>query len=168
MEQVEIKSLGTKVGRIGFGCDPLGEHGWGALDRSAMAAAIHVALDSGIELFDISDAYGLGRAEITLGEALVGKRSRAVIVSKFGVRMEEGRGTFYDNSVAWIRNALEASLRRLRTDFIDVYLMHYWDERTPLDLVFNTLEEARQAEKSAPTVFPMPIPRPCLRTSRPN
>ena len=100
MEQVEVKSLATKVGRIGFGCDPLGEYGWGALDRSAMAAAIHVALDSGIDLFDISDAYGLGRAELTLGEALVGKRSRAVIVSKFGVRMEDGRGTFYDNSVA--------------------------------------------------------------------
>ena len=147
MEQVEVKSLATKVGRIGFGCDPLGEHGWGALDRSAMAAAIHVAVDSGINLFDISDVYGLGRAETTLGEALVGKRSRAVIVSKFGIRVEEGRGTFYDTSVAWIRNALEASLRRLRTDFIDVYLMHYWDERTPLDLVFSTLEEARQAGK---------------------
>ena len=119
----------------------------GRFDRSAMAAAIHVALDLGINLFDISDVYGLGRAETTLGEALVGKRSRAVIVSKFGIRVEEGRGTFYDTSVAWIRSALEASLRRLRTDFIDVYLMHYWDERTPLDLVFSTLEEARQAGK---------------------
>ena len=133
-----------------------------------MAAAIHAALDSGINLFDISDVYGLGQAERTLGEALVGKRSRAVIVSKFGVRVEEGRGTFYDTSAAWIRNALEASLRRLRTDFIDVYLMHYWDERTPLDLVFSTLEEARQAEKSAPMAFPMPIPRPCSKTSRPD
>src|SRR5262245_29358965 len=65
MEQVEVKSLATKVGRIGFGCDPLGEHGWGASDPSAMAAAIHVALDSGINLFDVSDVYGLGRAETT-------------------------------------------------------------------------------------------------------
>src|SRR4029450_10418051 len=62
MEQVEVKSLATKVGRIGFGCDPLGEHGWGAFDRSAMAAAIHVALDSGINLFGVCGGLGRGRA----------------------------------------------------------------------------------------------------------
>ena len=147
MEQVEIKHLASKAGRIGFGCSPLGEHGWGAVDRAEMMASIHAALDGGINLFDVSDVYGLGRAEETLGEALVGRRNRAIIVSKFGVRVEPGRGTFYDSSATWIRSALDASLKRLRTDCIDVYLMHYWDERTPIEDVYSCLEDARLAGK---------------------
>jgi len=147
MEQVTIQGLGKTVGRIGFGCSPLGEHGWGRIDRAEMVQAIHAALDSGINLFDVSDVYGLGRAEETLGEALVGKRDRAVIVSKFGVRVKQPGVTFYDTSPQWIETALTESLRRLRTDVIDVYLMHYWDERTRIDDIFEVLERARSAGK---------------------
>lgn len=147
MEQIGIESLGQNVGRIGFGCSPLGEHGWGPVDRREMTYAIHLALDQGINLFDISDVYGLGRAEESLGNALVEKRQKAVIVGKFGVRVEQPRGTFYDTSPRWIESALDNSLRRLRTDTIDIYMMHYWDERTPIDDVFDCLEKVRSAGK---------------------
>lgn len=147
MEQVAIERLGKTVGRIGFGCSPLGEHGWGPVDRPEMVRAIHSALDLGINLFDVSDVYGLGRAEETLGEALVGRRERAVIVSKFGVRVDQLRGTYYDTSPSWIETALTNSLRRLRTDSLDIYLMHYWDELTPIDGILEVLEKARSAGK---------------------
>lgn len=167
MEQVAVERLGKRVGRIGFGCSPLGEHGWGKVDRQEMVQAIHAALDIGINLFDVSDVYGLGRAEETLGEALVGKRQQAIIVSKFGVRVEQPRGTFYDTSPRWIETALINSLRRLRTDFIDIYLMHYWDECTPLDDIFEALEKARRVGKigaygfanANPTVLLDKVPR---------
>ncbi len=147
MEQVAIEALGRTVGRIGFGCSPLGEHGWGDVDREEMMRAIHAALDTGVTLFDVADVYGLGRAEETLGRALAGKRRHAVIVSKFGVKVEPGRGTFYDTSPGWIEAALENSLKRLRTDVIDIYLMHYWDERTPIDVILAALEKAKAAGK---------------------
>jgi aryl-alcohol dehydrogenase-like predicted oxidoreductase len=147
IEQVTLEKLGRTAGRIGFGCSPLGEHGWGKVDRTEMIRAIHSALDSGINLFDVADIYGLGLAEENLGAALAGKRQQAVIVSKFGLKFEPTRGTYYDTSPNWIETALTASLRRLRTDVIDVYLMHYWDERTQIADVIEALERARAAGK---------------------
>ena len=147
MEQVTLEKLGRTAGRVGFGCSPLGEHGWGEVDRPEMIRAIHAALDSGINLFDVADIYGLGLAEETLGKALAGRRQQAVIVSKFGLKFKPQRGTYYDTSPKWIETALCASLRRLRTDVIDVYLMHYWDERTAIAEVIEALETARAAGK---------------------
>jgi myo-inositol catabolism protein IolS len=131
---------------LGFGCCPMGGHGWGRVHDEELRAAVATALDLGVRLFDTSDVYGLGASEVLLGEALRGRRDHAVIATKFGVRRENGV-TFHDTTPAWITKAAEASLRRLKTDRIDLYQMHYWDGVTPLDVVTAALESLRKAGK---------------------
>lgn len=116
----------------------MGGHGWGNVSRAEFVTAIQAALNAGLNLFDTADVYGLGEGESTLGEAIQGRREDAVIATKFGVRVEGGR-TFYDNSPAWITSSLEASLKRLNTDYIDLFQIHYRDESTHMDEVTSTL-----------------------------
>lgn len=147
MEFTALKRPDLRVSRLGFGCCPMGGHGWGATDDAEMIAAVHEALDRDIRLFDTADIYGLGRSEQVLGRALGERRGRAVVASKFGVRRTAAGKTWYDTSPRWIVAALEASLERLNTDYLDLYQMHYWDGVTPLADVFDTLENLRAAGK---------------------
>lgn len=146
METTELSSSDLCVSRVAFGGCPMGGHGWGAVSRAELETAVRAALDHGLNFFDTADTYGLGESEETLGAALRGRREEAVIATKFGVRVEGGR-TFYDNSPSWIRTALEASLRRLGTDYIDLYQVHYRDGETPLDDLAETLLELRDEGK---------------------
>jgi len=131
---------------LGFGCCPMGGHGWGRVNDEELQAAVATALDLGVRLFDTSDIYGLGASETLLGRALRGRRDQSIIATKFGVRYENGR-TFHDTSPAWITTAAESSLRRLEVDCIDLYQMHYWDGITPLEQMIATLESLRAAGK---------------------
>jgi aryl-alcohol dehydrogenase-like predicted oxidoreductase len=143
MEYVELGNSAMQVSRIGFGCDPLGGHAWGAVDADEAVRAVRAALDRGVTLFDTADCYGLGESERLLGTALGARRNQAVIASKFGVRIAENGGTVYDNSPAWLDAALDASLARLGVERIDLYQIHYWDRRTPLMEIFDRLERKR-------------------------
>lgn len=129
---------------MGFGCDPLGGHNWGKVDPEEIMAAIPIALDRGVRLFDTADCYGNGMSEIRLGQALGEQRDKALIASKFGVRIDMTGRVKIDNDPAWIRQALEASLTRLNTDRIDLYQLHWWDKLTPIEDIFGTLEDLRQ------------------------
>ena len=124
----------------------MGGHGWGSVDDRELRESVAVALNLGVQLFDTADIYGLGASESLLGQALQGRRQKAFIATKFGVRHEAGK-TSYDSSPAWIRTAAEGSLRRLQTDRIDLYQMHYWDGRTPLDDIAMELESLRSEGK---------------------
>jgi len=146
METTELGTTGLQVSRLAFGGCPMGGHGWGNVSRIDFVRAINAALDSGLNLFDTADVYGLGEGERTLGEALRGRRDQAVIATKFGVRVEDGR-TSHDNSPAWIRTALEGSLQRLGTDYVDLYQVHYRDGATPLSEVVATLRDLQQQGK---------------------
>lgn len=123
------------------GCQ-LGGYGWGIVSDKDLERAVGTALDQGINFFDTADTYGLGKSERILGKALKENRNQVVIGTKFGVRIKEGK-TFYDNSPDWIKSALEASLKRLNTDYIDLYQIHYRDKKTDLDLVVDTLEDLK-------------------------
>jgi aryl-alcohol dehydrogenase-like predicted oxidoreductase len=123
----------------------MGGHGWGDVSRNSLIDAINHAIDIGVNFFDTSDTYGLGEGEQLLGFALGDRRKEVVIASKFGVRVENGK-TFYDNSPEWIEIALEKSLKRLNTTYIDLYQIHYRDN-TPLSTVFEKLEELKQVGK---------------------
>lgn len=142
--------LGTStmaVPPIAIGAEALGGYDWANLDVAVVERAIIEALDSGFFFFDVADCYGRGEGERRLGALLRGRRSEAVIATKFGVRFDgEGR-TYRDNSPTYIREALEGSLRRLRTDCIDLYQLHWPDGKTPLQEVFGTLEQMRNAGK---------------------
>ncbi|MEO7798856.1 MAG: aldo/keto reductase [Opitutaceae bacterium] len=135
-----------EVPPLGFGCCPMGGHGWGQVDSRKLLDAVATALEIGVRLFDTSDIYGLGTSETLLGQALRGRRDEAVIATKFGVRRESGQ-TFHDCSVEWIQRAVEDSLRRLSTDRIDLYQMHYWDGITPIAAIVSKLTELIQQGK---------------------
>ena len=124
----------------------MGGYGWGSVQENELIDAVHAALDNGVNFFDTADTYGLGQSEITLGKALGNRRKDAVIATKFGVRAGNGK-TFYDNSPAYIEQALDASLERLNTDYIDLYQVHYRDGITPLSVIAETLERFKEQGK---------------------
>jgi aryl-alcohol dehydrogenase-like predicted oxidoreductase len=125
---------GIEVSALGLGCWAIGGPfwkkgmpvGWGEVDDEASIRAIHRGLDLGVNFFDTADVYGCGHSERVLGEALGGKRGDVVIATKFGqvFDKETRQATGYDTSPEHIRQACEASLRRLGTDHIDLYQLH--------------------------------------------
>ena len=146
MEYITLKNSDLKVSRICMGGCPMGGYGWGSnVAESELIDSVHCALDNGVNFFDTADTYGLGQSEITLGKALEGRRDKAVIASKFGVHAMKGTPTFYDNSPEWIKTSIEGTLKRLGTDYLDLYQIHYRDEKTPLSEVVYTLEKLKKA-----------------------
>ncbi len=146
MEYITLKHTNLRVSRFCMGGCPMGGYGWGNVQEEELIAAVHAALDAGVTFFDTADTYGLGQSEKTLAKGLGSHRQEVVIESKFGVRVGGGQ-TVYDNSPAYIRQALEASLQRLCTDYIDVYLIHYRDGKTPIGDVVATLEALKAEGK---------------------
>lgn len=127
---------GIEVSPMGLGCWAIGgpfllfgkPDGWGDIDDAESIHAIHAAIDLGINFFDTADAYGTGHSEEVLGKALKGMRDKVVIATKGGFvyDMEKKELTGEDTSPAYFRKALEASLKRLGTDYIDLYQVHNW------------------------------------------
>lgn len=146
MEYVTLKNSDLKVSRLCMGGCPLGGYGWGNTQETELIEAVQAAVDEEINFFDTADTYGLGQSEIILGKALGNYRKDVIIASKFGVRVENGKTT-YDNSPEWIRTALDASLKRLNTDYIDLYQVHYRDEITPIGEVVEALEAEKKKGK---------------------
>lgn len=146
MEYITLQNTDLQVSRLCMGGCPMGQYGWGKVQESELLDAVNAALDHGINFFDTADTYGLGTSERILGTALGSRRSNAVIATKFGVRVESGTTT-YDNSPEYIISACEASLRRLKTDYIDLYQVHYRDGKTPIREVVATLQELQSQGK---------------------
>lgn len=136
---INIKNTDLYVSELCLGGCPLGGYGWGDVERNDLINAVKSAVDSGINFFDTADTYGLGESERTLAEALGSKTKDVIITTKFGVRVEKGKTT-YDNSRGYIFKAVEASLKRLNRDYIDLYQVHYRDDVTPLTEVAESLE----------------------------
>ena len=148
MEYVKIKKTDLTVSRIAIGGDPMGLHAWGDTNEAEMIEAVRVGMDQGITYFDTADVYGLGTAERILAKALGAKRKDVVIATKFGVRRtQDNTRTFFDISPAWMRQAVEGSLRRLNTDYIDIYQIHNFDGITPLCDVIEGLDRLREEGK---------------------
>ena len=138
MEQRRIASL--TVSLVGLGCNNFGRR----LDAAQTAAVIDAALDAGINFFDTADVYGGGHSETFIGQALGPRRNAVVIATKFGNPMEgQGRGA----SRAYMQRAVEASLRRLGTDHIDLYQLHRPDPEVPIAETLGALDELVQAGK---------------------
>lgn len=146
MEYITLQNTDLRVSRFCMGGCPMGGYGWGSVQESELLDAVHEALACGVNFFDTADTYGLGQSERTLAKGLGSRRHEVVIESKFGVRAGSGE-TFYDNSPDYIQQALEGSLRRLNTDYIDVYVIHYRDGRTPIADVVGKLDELKAAGK---------------------
>ena len=146
MEYITLRNSDLKVSRICMGGCPMGGYGWGYVQEQELLDAIACAVDNGINFFDTADTYGLGQSEKTLAKGLGARRKDVIIESKFGVRFGK-EGTIYDNSPAYIQECLEGTLQRLGTDYIDVYVVHYRDGRTPIEDVVGKLEDLQKEGK---------------------
>ena len=147
MEYIQLRNADLTVSRFCMGGCPMGGYGWGDTKEEDFIDAIHTALDLGVNFFDTADTYGLGQSEKTLSKGLNGNRHDVVIQTKFGVRAQKGQNTVIDNTPVYIQKALEDSLRRLNTDYIDIYVVHYWDQKTPPAVIVEELEKQKQAGK---------------------
>jgi aryl-alcohol dehydrogenase-like predicted oxidoreductase len=137
LEQRNLGGSGLIVSAVGLGCNNFG----GRLDAAATRAVVHRALDLGITLFDTSDTYGsAGASEEYLGRALGGRRKDIVLASKFA-RPMDAEGRLQGASRRYIMQAVEASLKRLNTDWIDLYQQHIEDPRTPIEETLRALDD---------------------------
>jgi aryl-alcohol dehydrogenase-like predicted oxidoreductase len=142
---LDVSPLGLGCWAIGGPTQYRGRHfGWGEIDEAEAVRAIHVALDAGVTLFDTADIYGTGHSERILGQALGRRRDQVLVATKFGLTFEEYTGimTGRDASPSYIQRACEASLRRLSTDYIDLYQFHLGDHDPSIVApVYETLDQ---------------------------
>jgi aryl-alcohol dehydrogenase-like predicted oxidoreductase len=139
---MQTRNIGTlPASVVGLGCNNFG----GRIDEAASRAVVDAALDAGITLFDTADIYGATRSEEFLGRALHGRRDRALIATKFGGPIDDDRRG--GASGAYIRRACDDSLKRLDTDRIDLYQLHFPDQATPLEETLVALDTLVRAGK---------------------
>ena len=149
-DSAEIEHLATpfKVSRIGLGTWAIGGWMWGGTDETAAIGVIHEAVDRGVTLIDTAPAYGFGRSEEIVGKALAegGRRQRVVIATKVGLDWRDGQ-PFRDASKRRIHKEVDNSLRRLRTDVIDLYQVHWPDPNVPIEETAAAMAELQRAGK---------------------
>src|SRR5580700_3730791 len=148
MEQIAIGSSGLKASRIGLGTWAIGGWMWGGSDETQSIATIRSAIERGVTLIDTAPVYGFGRSEEIVGKALAegSLRDKVTIATKVGLAWKDG-GVYRDSRPARIRQEIEDSLRRLRTDVIDLYQVHWPDFETPIAETARTLEDLRREGK---------------------
>ena len=136
MEYRRLGNSGLKVSEIGLGGTNFGHR----TDEQTSIAIINGALEMGINFIDTADVYVRGRSEELIGKALKGKRSQVIIATKFGY-LAGGDTTEQGGSRNYIMKAVDASLKRLNTDYIDLYYLHYPDAGTPIEETLRTLDD---------------------------
>ena len=148
-ETLTTRKLGSlEVSSMGLGCLPMvGYYGGGPRDRKAMVSLIRAAFEQGITFFDTAEVYGPHLSEEFVGEALAPVRDRVVIATKFGFGVEEGKPTSLNSHPDHIRRAVEGSLKRLKTDHIDLLYQHRPDPNVPIEDVAETVKALIQEGK---------------------
>ena len=148
MEQIAIGNSGLKTSRIGLGTWAIGGWMWGGTDEAQSIATIRSAVERGVTLIDTAPAYGFGRSEEIVGKAIAegSLRDKVQIATKVGLAWKDG-AVFRDSRPARVRKEIEDSLRRLRTDVIDLYQVHWPDLETPIAETARTLEDLRREGK---------------------
>ncbi|WP_145011475.1 aldo/keto reductase [Pseudomonas oryzihabitans] len=145
-ETLRIPGIDTPVSRIGLGTWAIGGWMWGGTDEARSIETIRGAVEAGINLIDTAPVYGFGRSEELVGKALEGLRDQAVIATKVALEWPDEQ-VRRNASAARIRQEVEDSLRRLRTDRIDLYQVHWPDPRVPHEETAGELERLRQEGK---------------------
>jgi aryl-alcohol dehydrogenase-like predicted oxidoreductase len=142
MQYRQLGKSGLKVSAIGLGTNQFG----GKVDLDGTKEIIATALDNGINFIDTADVYQQGRSEEYIGEALKGKREQALVATKVFFKMGEGPN---DQSASrqHIMNGVDSSLRRLQTDYIDLYQIHRWDGQTPIEETMRALDDLVRSGK---------------------
>ena len=148
MEFVDIPDASLKASRIALGTWAIGGWMWGGTDEAESIRTIHEAVDHGVALIDTAPAYGFGRSEEIVGKALAegGRRNRVLIATKVGLDWKDGQ-PFRNASKARIHQEIEDSLRRLRTDVIDIYQVHWPDPNVPIEETAAAMADLQRAGK---------------------
>lgn len=148
MKMKKVPALDFELSAVGFGCWAAGGSTvWNDADDSSTIRAIQRAVDLGINFFDVAPVYGFGHAEEILGQALGARRSQVIIASKCGLRWDDSRQIVNNLRPESIRQEIDDSLRRLKTDYIDIYQMHWPDPATPVGESMQALLELQAAGK---------------------
>lgn len=157
MRTREIGASGINASVVGLGTWAIGGWMWGGTDEAASIAAIQASIDRGVSLIDTAPAYGMGRSEEIVGTAIDGRRDKVILATKCGLAWHTTKGRhFFDQagkpvhrylggeSIRW---EVEESLKRLRTDYIDLYITHWQDPTTPISETMRALEELKKSGK---------------------
>nr|WP_298794983.1 aldo/keto reductase [uncultured Acetobacter sp.] len=139
-ETLSIPGLAKPASRIALGTWAIGGAMWGGPDDANAARTIDQALDLGINVIDTAPVYGFGHSEEVIGRALEGKRDKVILATKVALNWQDGK-VFRDSRPARIAQEIEDSLRRLRTDHIDLYQVHWPDSKTPMEETARALEK---------------------------
>ncbi len=145
MEQRELGRTGVSVSPLCLGAMMFGA--WGNTDHDESIRIIHQALDAGINFVDTADVYARGESEEIVGKALKGRRDSVVLATKVHGAMHDTEPNMRGNSRRWIVQEVEASLRRLQTDWIDLYQIHRWDPWTAHEETLGALTDLQRAGK---------------------
>jgi aryl-alcohol dehydrogenase-like predicted oxidoreductase len=151
METRFLGRSGLKVSALGFGAGTFGGKGplfsaWGNTDVTEARRMIDLSLDAGLAFFDTADVYSDGASESILGEALRGRRDRVILSSKTGLRLGEGANDAGTSRLRLLK-AVDASLKRLGTDYLDLLQLHAFDAMTPIEETLSTLDDLVRAGK---------------------
>jgi aryl-alcohol dehydrogenase-like predicted oxidoreductase len=147
MEYATIAGTDIRVSRIGLGTWAIGGWMWGGTDEEQSVRTIQQAVDHGITLIDTAPIYGKGRSEELVGKALEGRRDEVAIATKCGLEWDDDDSVRRNSSPERIRDEVEASLRRLRTDYIDLYQVHWPDPHVSFRETAETLEALQREGK---------------------
>ena len=148
MKYRHFGNTGLEVSAITFGGWPMGGSQYGATNDDSTIQAVHEAIDHGITCFDTAAAYGLGHSEKLMGQAIQNKRQEIIVVSKGGLTWDpDKRRLFRDSSEQALIEGCDGSLKRLDTDYIDLYLIHWPDPTTPFEETMKALDNLKTAGK---------------------
>ena len=144
MRTRELGLSGINLSVVGLGTNYVGGHNlYNNVDEDEGVRLVQKAMNEGITHIDTADVYGFGRSEELIGKAIAGRRAEVVLATKGGIQFGE-HGSGIDNSAAYLRGALERSLKRLNVDHIDLYYIHKCDDKTPPEEAFNTLMDFKR------------------------
>ncbi len=152
MRYKQFGSTGLSLSEISVGTWALGGKDMGPVDEKDAIEAIHAMIDNGVNFIDTAPTYGRGASEEIVGKALKGRRDQVALLTKCGIRWDEGpkdftKGAIRDSSRASILRQIDDSLHRLQTDHVDFYLIHWPDVNTPLEETADVLKELKKAGK---------------------
>ena len=140
MESIQIANTNLSASRIALGTWAIGGWMWGGTEEGEAIDTLHAALDHGVTLIDTAPVYGFGRSEEIVGKALAGRRAQALIATKAGLEWRDGK-VLRNSTPERLRQELDDSLRRLRTDYIDLYQIHWPDPLVPIEETAAVLRE---------------------------